>query len=275
MTSRGESTLRHAPLDAEEAALANALHRLPAVEPSPALDARVLAMARGAQPQTRATSATTSNVVNKHRRRSAWFGAGFGTLAASVFAAVIGVQMGWFSGSLPSEPAPSPAADSRLARPVAQPQAAPAQAEEESPVEVEFLPAPAASAAPAPAQTAGAAASTRKEPAVARKAAPPPPPPAPAAPATAAVPELRQRMEMQEQAAKQVFDGLRASEMQGVTALPHWREDALLPLSDWLERIRERVRHGDRFGAERSLRTFQQQHPGQQVPDDLLPLLAE
>lgn len=87
---------------------------------------------------------------------------------------------------------------------------------------------------------------------------------------------MRRRMEAPEQAtAKQAFDGLRASDAQAIPALPHWHEDELLPPTAWLERIRERVRYGDRFGAERSLRTYRQQHPGQPIPDDLLPLLAE
>ncbi len=273
MTSRDESAMRQAPLDAEEAALASALRHLPANEPPPSLDARVLAMARGALPQTHATQAPVSVSGNRRRRHSTWFGAGFGTLAASVFAAVIGVQMGWFGGSLPGESSSSPAAESGMAQPATQPQAAPVQADEESHIEVEFLPAPAVSAPP-PAATADAIAPATKERAVARKASPPPPPPAPPAPATAARPEMRQRAEAPKQAAEQAAGGLRAQDAQEVSALPHWRDDALLPPAGWIERIRERVRQGDRFGAERSLRVFQQQHPGQPIPDDLLPLLA-
>lgn len=279
MTNRDDSGNRYAPLDAEEAALANALRRLPSIEPSPSLDARVLAMARNALPECRVALASAASPAPapapnptpfpeaRRRRRSAWFGAGFGTLAASVFAAVIGMQMGWFGGSLPGESSSSPAADSDLARPATQRKAAPTPTDEESHVEVEFLPAPTVSAPPPAAETSVPAA---KERAVARKAAPPPPPPAPAA----APPTPPQRLEAPQQAAAQAAGAPRVLDTPEVPVLPHWREDAVLPPSGWIERIRERVRHGDRFGAERSLRVFQQQHPGQPIPDDLLPLLA-
>jgi hypothetical protein len=56
--------------------------------------------------------------------------------------------------------------------------------------------------------------------------------------------------------------------------LPHWREDAKLVPEEWLERIRERVRRGERHAAASSLRLFTQQHPSRVVPDDLTLLLV-
>lgn len=290
MTTGDDSRTRHAPLDAEEAAMAEAMRRLPAIEPPASLDAQVLAMARNALPQSRVALAaaaspapapaaevapgSTSVPEARRRRRSAWFGAGFGTLAASVFAAVIGVQMGWFGGSLPGEPASSPAADSEPAPAAMRRQAAPPPADEESHFEVEFLPAPApAVSAPPPAAETSAPPPAPKERAVARKAAPPSAPPAPA-PVVAPKPEQRRRMEAPEPAAAQAAGAPPVLDTSEVPVLPHWQEDAVLPPADWIERIRERVRQGDRFGAERSLQVFQQQHPGQPIPDDLLPLLA-
>ena len=57
--------------------------------------------------------------------------------------------------------------------------------------------------------------------------------------------------------------------------LPHWREDARLAPDEWLERIRERVRRGDRQSAASSLRRFTLQHPSVPVPDDLTLLLVK
>lgn len=56
--------------------------------------------------------------------------------------------------------------------------------------------------------------------------------------------------------------------------LPNWREDESLPPDEWLERIRERVRRGERNDAALSLRRLTHKHPLQTVPEELLPLLA-
>jgi hypothetical protein len=55
--------------------------------------------------------------------------------------------------------------------------------------------------------------------------------------------------------------------------LPPPSADAALNPTAWLERIRERVRRGDRAGAAASLRAFVQANPQAAVPADLQPLL--
>lgn len=51
--------------------------------------------------------------------------------------------------------------------------------------------------------------------------------------------------------------------------LPPVADDRLLAPRDWLERIRERLRQGDRAGARASLLLFVQAHPDAPVPTDL------
>ena len=52
------------------------------------------------------------------------------------------------------------------------------------------------------------------------------------------------------------------------------REDARLPIEDWLQRIRERRDGGDLDGARSSLMLFRREHPHHRVPDDLRALPA-
>ena len=52
-------------------------------------------------------------------------------------------------------------------------------------------------------------------------------------------------------------------------ALPPVDEDTRLAADDWLERIRDRVRQGDRAGASASLQRFQRAHPDIPLPPDL------
>ncbi|TNJ34928.1 hypothetical protein [Arenimonas terrae] len=52
-------------------------------------------------------------------------------------------------------------------------------------------------------------------------------------------------------------------------ALPPVADDRLLAPREWLERIRERLRQGDRAGARASLLLFVQAHPDAPVPTDL------
>ena len=47
-----------------------------------------------------------------------------------------------------------------------------------------------------------------------------------------------------------------------------------LPAQPASERVRERLRRGDRPGAVQSLRLFQHMNPSHAVPDDLVRLLA-
>lgn len=52
------------------------------------------------------------------------------------------------------------------------------------------------------------------------------------------------------------------------------REDARLPIEDWLQRIRQRRDTGDLDGARSSLMLFRREHPHHRVPDDLRALPA-
>jgi len=74
------------PLDPAERELAEALARLPALEPPPQLDARVLATAR---------AALRANQTTRHRKLR-WLSAGFGSAAVAVLAAGIAWQAGLF-----------------------------------------------------------------------------------------------------------------------------------------------------------------------------------
>jgi hypothetical protein len=55
--------------------------------------------------------------------------------------------------------------------------------------------------------------------------------------------------------------------------LPPVDEDARLYPESWIERIRERVRQGDRAGARASLLRYQAMYPRHEIPADLAPLL--
>ena len=52
-------------------------------------------------------------------------------------------------------------------------------------------------------------------------------------------------------------------------------DDARLPVNEWLERVRTRYGLGDAGAAKKSLLLFVKDHPGEQVPGDLEPLLEE
>jgi Asp-tRNA(Asn)/Glu-tRNA(Gln) amidotransferase A subunit family amidase len=52
-------------------------------------------------------------------------------------------------------------------------------------------------------------------------------------------------------------------------------DDAQLPVSEWLERVRTRYGLGDAGAAKKSLLLFVKDHPGEPVPDDLEPLLEK
>ncbi|MBS0194706.1 MAG: hypothetical protein JSR34_10710 [Proteobacteria bacterium] len=59
-----------------------------------------------------------------------------------------------------------------------------------------------------------------------------------------------------------------ASGSENLLAIPI-NADAKLPPSQWLDRIRARLRAGDRDGARASLHAFQARHPDVAIPDDL------
>lgn len=285
----------HEPLDAEEAAIARALDRLPGAEPPPALDARILAQARAA-------------VAAPARRRRPWFlGTGVGAAAAAVMAAGVAWQLGWIGGipgTATTAPAESRRSDGEGARD-----------ETLERVDIEFIreerkreqaappPPRAPMTPPAPARESG----TRQ-----KASAPPPPPPqasdamrdatpsilvepapapapqafpadAPSGIAAAGPPAAAASMEQEAARASSEDDresldsitvtGTRLAKQRA--ALPAWTEDALLEPDAWLDRIRERVRSGDRQGAEHSLRRFVLKHPTRTVPSELQRLLVE
>lgn len=286
------------PLTPEEAALARRLSRLaPHGEPSPALDARVLAAAR---------AATEAAAPRRHPRWPAALG-----LAASV---VLAVGIAW---QLRPEPGP------RVEAPAAQTSAT--QIVRDEPGPGEKMPPAAGAAADAPA--AGAAAESAAAPPspatpdpVARRAAPavakpapapsppspeppvvfdepspmafplPPPPPAPAAPAPQAkraaatsLPALPPPPAPRQQAAagvaperEQAFDAAVAADRaadEPDADVPPATADAPAVRAAWLQRIRELVADGELDAARASLREFVRRHPDEPLPDDLRPLL--
>jgi hypothetical protein len=282
----------HEPFDAEEAAIARAYRALPGGEPSPALDARILAHARAA------------NTTRKPRRRPWLFGAGFGAAAAAVMAAGIAWQIGLLDGQFGISTVPSRAPEAAVT-------GADAEAEVDR-IDIEFMRQERRDAAleepAAPPPMDAPAAAPAPPPAL------PPPPPAPAvqreqAEEILAEQRLRKPVEAvpEAQMAPQPFPaenaaadtlgaaaGARSADQpdQAATApaspaatrgaaakqeatLPPWAEDATLAPDAWLERIRERVHVGDRQGAEHSLRRFVLRHPNRAVPRELQRLLVE
>ena len=283
---------RKDPLQDDEVALARVLRALPGGEPSPHVDAAILAAAR---------NATAASPSQAHRRRGlpGW---ALGTAAAAVLAVGIGLQLQPARDALPDgvtaeAPASASSADvelqqvevtgSRLKRAVieeadlAAPQAKPLSPEPEA-------------APPAPA----------------RFVVPPPPaPPAPARPVAAEplreaeaesaaqsladevqsleqyAPAERTRAEARQSEARraplpvaesapvqQAADAAGAPAPSAFSAddvLPPVDEDTRLAADDWLERIRDRIRQGDRAGASASLQRFQRAHPDITLPPDL------
>lgn len=267
------------PLGHEERTLADALARLPAVAPPPALDARVLAQAR---------EALESRPRTAPRRRPWWLSASLGTAAAAVLAAGVAWQAGIFDiGTGSSVPVPrsrTPMADTSDTREAVdvdlKHRAAPKPPSQDE-AEIAAAVQPAAPPAPPPPAPASAPADVRDNGAPATsspKATPvmqePAPPAAPPPPARAEA--ARERSAMAQEGI--TSDAIRASGARldpdtGVP-LPHWREDARLEPDAWLERVRERLLRGDRPGAVQSLRQFQHKNPSRKVPDDLVRLLA-
>ena len=247
---------RHTPLDAEERALADALTGLPTVEPSPELDARILAHAARAH----AAGNTAGSTSRRPRRHRWWLGTGLGTAAAAVLAAGVAWQIGLFDIHLGSDvPVPRPQA----------PLAEPAVMSDAVSIDLEHQ-----SRRAAAASTEEAARKTESEPAPAapvQRSAPPPAPPAPApSPATPAPAESRPA------AARAIpSDAITTSAgAQAVRemALPPWQQDAHLPPDLWLQRIRERLQHGDQSDARTSLAAFRERHPDIVLPADLAAL---
>ena len=168
------------PLDREEAALANAYRKLPATEPSPQLDVRILAQARAA-------------ATPKRRQRRPWFlGAGFGAAAAAVMAAGVAWQLGWIGGIPGAVMAPgtSQRSDARMQAPKDD------EATKEERIDIEFVREERELTPARPTADAATASAVAPPPAVPespppQKVAAPPAPPAPApAPAPASAPAI-------------------------------------------------------------------------------------
>lgn len=286
----------HEPFDSEEVNAARAYRALPGGEPSEELDARILAAARTIVPSAR-------------RGARPWFmSAGLGAAAAAVMAAGIGWQLGWL-GSVPGSvmmPAETQRSDAGAAA-----RQTSAQEETAERVDIDLIKAERKAendaAKPVVAPAAPPAPEIRRRPAP--PPAPPPPPPAAsddlrdATPLVLSEPTLSAPAPQPfpaESAAATEADAVRGAAApagsareqtsgprrvapataSGVglakqIALPPWSEDATLDLEAWLERIRERVRQGDRQGAEFSLRRFVLTHPQRAVPRELQRLLVE
>ena len=293
------------PLSPEEAALSRVYAALPRPEPSPALDAAVLAQARAAL-----DPASARAPAPVRRRRRPWYlMPGTGVAAAAVLAAGISWQVGLLDDngmdgvSTQSAPATSPEARK------------PAAAARKDSVDVEFLrreqaqraaesgseaadaaapkreskatPAPpisreraaarAPQAFPAPPAPASAPAEALAEPAPApaEDRSSPAPAPSSAAPAPGASMAERNAYEQEHSATLDRVEVTGSRIQRADVSLPPWSEDSRLTPDAWLERVRERVRHGDREGARSSLRRFTREHPSLPVPEELTLLLVQ
>lgn len=277
---------RKEPFQDDEAALAKALRALPGGEPSPRVDAAILTAAR---------DATSGYGQPRHRRRGlpGW---ALGTAAAAVLAVGIGLQLdlgreGMADGIPAQAPAEVSANRSEASQievtgalleraPAAQDDAPAPQAKAESPAQRRQSPAaPASAPAPAPAL-----------------AMPPPPPPAPRAVARETLDEAESTAAEAMATQAQAFEPERSREARSAPqpvgesvpmprsvdsagtlpsafsaddVLPPVDEDVRLDVDAWLERIRERIRQGDRAGAGASIRRFERAHPDLPLPPDL------
>jgi hypothetical protein len=244
MTHR-EPTL---PLDPEERALAERLARLgPHGEPSPALDARVLAAAHAGTMPARPT-------------RRHW-SLPLGVAASVALALGLAWQLRPLPGADPGHsmaPAPAPARETA-------PEAAP------SPVVATRAMAPArpeSRSRPAAKQADAPAASQVRAPVAPPPPAPPAPPPPAEEPAVVFEVAAPPPQAMRAQAAVQAdqADAPEADVPPATVASPEVRVA-------WLERIRTLAAAGHADEARASLQEFQRRYPDFALPDDLRPLL--
>lgn len=283
---------RKHPLQDDEVALARVLRALPGGEPSPHVDAAILAAAR---------NATAASPSQAHRRRGlpGW---ALGTAAAAVLAVGIGLQLQPAREALPDgvsaeAPASASATDAELqqievtgsrlkraeieeadlAAPQAKPQSPAPQLAPPTVVSLEAPPPPPAPPAPArvvateplrEAEAAAARALADDVRSLERSA------PAERARAEASQSEARSApVPVAESAPMQeAADAAGAPAPSAFSAddiLPPVDEDARLAADDWLERIRDRIRQGDRAGASASLQRFERTHPDITLPPDL------
>lgn len=268
-------------LDGEEAELARVLRALPAGEPSARVDAAVLAAARDA--------VSAGRPARKPRGLPAW---AIGSAAAAVLAIGIGLQLR--PGPPDGQPARAPAGPGAtpLPAPSAQERARSAPARDDA-ARAEALqsplpaPPPPAAFEPTPAPPAAAldpvplaAASRGQALAPAGKPRSEEAPEQPEAAFAESEAGARERASRQQEI---VVSGSRlpappaalpaAVAEDAQPALPPVDEDARLTPESWLERVRERLRRGDRAGARASLVEYRRLYPRHEIPADLAPLL--
>lgn len=269
------------PLNDEERALATLIARDgPHGELSPALDAKILAAAHSA-------------VAGRTAKRKPRWPVFTGAAASVLLAAGIGWQMlaerdqtavlGEAPAHAPAAAAVEPAlpqADSAAAPEVApSPSIAPPPPPSPPPrVVAKARPAVAPEQAPAT-DAAATAQSVTAEPAF-----------APPTPAVIAAPAAAQRKAMR--AEQRAADAREAAPMMQSAPAPAAAEaavmadsvslrdipveaDVQLPERDWLQRIEQRLAHGDRDGARASLRRFAEKYPQTELPPELRALLDE
>jgi len=244
------------PLDPEERALAARLARLgPHGEPSPALDARVLAAAHAA------TTGIAHDAARERGWRRARWPVGVGVAASVALAAGIAWQMRPLPAPVfaPTASTEVPAATTAAAKAIAPPPEAPRVVfDAPSPVAVEaptpqpspMPPPPPRPAPPAPPAPASAAADALPASAAFRVLAAP----APAPPADA------------DEDATDAADAPDADVPPATAASPQVRDA-------WLARIRELAADGRADEARASLAEFRHRYPAFAIPDDLRPLL--
>lgn len=292
----------HEPLNEDERALAGLLRALPPAEPSPELNARVLAMARAAVAEGAAPASAAHPTASLPLRRTARrrplrrsVGLWLGSAAAAVLAAGLGLQLGLGErSSLPAAPTgPGMQAPARAERPleievIRRPPPTDA-VRAEAPADPRPTAAEAATRRPTQAELARPEADevTAASPVMAEPTPPPapPPPPAPAqtpmAPPAAAVPGAAgtpARTDEARQGATLDRIEVTGSRVRGAHVegeLPPVAADARLKPEDWVERIRERRAAGQQAEARRSLQDFMRSYPYLVVPEDLRPLLHE
>lgn len=248
------------PLDPEERALAARLARLgPHGEPSPALDARVLAAAHAA----------TAGGADRGGRERGWRRArwpvGAGVAASLALAATIAWQMRPLPAPVvsPDDPAARAPADIAAADASA-PAAAPSLRMLSGPPPVPEAP-PVVFDAPSPVAEVPPAKPMPLPPPL-----PPPPPPAPPAPPVAAAPAPVAVTAP----APPVADADEADDPGAPdTEVPPATVASPQVRGAWLARIRELVAAGREDEARASLAEFQRRYPAFAVPQDLRPLL--
>lgn len=273
------------PLNDEERALAALIARDgPHGEPSPSLDAKILAAAHSA--------------VDRPARRKPRWPVFTGAAASVLLAAGIGWQMlserdqeaafgeapthapAAATATVQAAPQAGVAATQEVAPLPSRPPEAPAAAKARPPV-----PAP-ASPKPAPARDAAAAPQATDAAAAVEPAFAPPPPAVVAVPAPAPAQRKAMRAEsgagareaasiaVQSAPAPAFAEAAVMADSASLHGIPI-EEDAQLPERDWLQRIEQRLAHGDRDGARASLRRFAEKYPQTELPPELRALLDE